>query len=112
MRVTASAPNYDAFGYDLGAGFRYHGAPVAIDDVAEVVAEWKQDSDEPDFAWLLRLKDGRFAAATGWHDYTGWDCQSGFELRVFATKEEAIRLGFTVENRQHLGLSLPGEAFP
>ena len=29
------------------------------------------------FVWDVRLKDGRRFHVTGWHDYTGWGCQSG-----------------------------------
>lgn len=34
---------------------------------------------EVSFEWLLSTQDGDFHLR-GWHDYTGWDCQSGLEI--------------------------------
>jgi hypothetical protein len=78
-------------------------------EIAEVEKEWDDGTDEPEFAWLIRLKDGRYVAAHGGHDYTGWDCQSHLESTVHPTREEAIRMGLTLNEREHLGLLLPGE---
>lgn len=80
-----------------------------VEDISSIEAEWTDGSDEPNFAWLLRLNDGRFVAATGWHDYTGWDCQSGLTTSIHATRDEAIRFGLTLNDREVLGLSLPEE---
>lgn len=96
--------------YDLCAAIRSNGAPFAITEVEEVSASWTDGEDEPDFAWLLRLADGTWAAATGQHDYTGWDCQSSFGASIHPSREEAIRMGFTVNDRENLGLLLPGES--
>lgn len=41
---------------------------------------WTNGSDEPSFEWLVELHDGRFLHVEGWHDYTGWDCQSGVSV--------------------------------
>lgn len=93
---------------DLESAFRYNGGqPINFEDVE--VAEWTDESDEPSFAWLLKLRDGRWAFASGGHDCTGWDCQSGLDVTVWNTKREAIRMGMTLNDRENLGLLLPGE---
>jgi hypothetical protein len=97
--------------YDLCAAFREHGheqaADVRLEDVASIEASWTCGSDEPSFAWLLKLNDGRYAAASGGHDYTGWDCQSHFNISVHPTRDEAIRFGLTQNDRDNLKLNLP-----
>ena len=56
-----------------------------------VVFSWEHGADEPTFARLVKLKDGRFAAVSGWHDYTGWDCQSGVTVdHVAGTLGECV----------------------
>jgi hypothetical protein len=75
-------------------------------DVASIIAFWSDGDDEPSFCWLLEMKDGQWGAAAGWHDYTGWDCQSGFRLDLYPTREDAIRLGLTDEQRSNLALSV------
>lgn len=55
--------------------------PVAIDD----------GTDEPNYTYVVGLKDGRWAAVRGWHDYTGWDCKSDLCTEWYATKDDAIR---------------------
>lgn len=103
---------YDKQG-ELRSAFENH-APgdIRLDDVASIEKWWTDASDEPNFIWLLRLTDGRWAAATGWTDYTGWDCQSAFTLKAFASREEAIRLGFTLNDRELLGELLPDDHPP
>jgi len=78
--------------------------PLALQDVKRIDVFWTDDSSEPSFAWLLELEDGRWAAASGWTDYTGWDCQSGFSIQAYPTREDAIRLGLTGEHRVAMGL--------
>lgn len=98
--------------YQLARGLHEHPQPWSKDadeDVSAVHAYWTDGSDEPMFAWLLELKDGRWVAASGGHDYTGWDCQSHLESTVHATREEAIRFGLTLNQRCSLGLLLPEE---
>lgn len=101
------------FGYDVEAGHRHNPqAGYGVEDIEAVEAEWTDGRDEPQFAWLFKLKDGRYVAASGGHDYTGWDCQSGLGSSIHPTREEAIRLGFTLNDRCNLGLLLPGESIP
>lgn len=48
-------------------------APFTREDVSRIIAMDNDGSEEPIFAGLFQLQDGRYLAATGWHDYTGWD---------------------------------------
>ena len=48
-------------------------APVSREDVAEIVCMFDGDNDGPDWCGVFRLADGRFLAASGGCDYTGWD---------------------------------------
>ena len=91
--------------------FGYHGSaqPLSLDDVEAIDKSWTSGGDEPDWVWLLCLKDGRFATAKAWHDYTGWDCQSDLTTSVHATREEAIRWGLTLNDRDNLGVLLPDD---
>lgn len=45
------------------------------EDVVQVLHMYDDSDaqDEPNFIGLFLLRDGRFLAATGWHDNTGWD---------------------------------------
>jgi hypothetical protein len=56
------------------------------DDIEEVVAAWG-DTSEGWGAWegafILRLKDGRYAHVWGWCDTSGWGCQDGAEVSWF-----------------------------
>lgn len=93
--------------------FEYHPQKnLTVGQIASVEAEWTDGSDEPQYVWLFKLDDGRFAVGRGWCDYTGWDCQSNLQTSAHATREEAIRFGLTLNERELLNLSLPGEAIP
>lgn len=46
---------------------------ISRPDVAEIIAAVNGDNDGPDWVGVFRLKDGRFLAASGGCDYTGWD---------------------------------------
>lgn len=52
-----------------------------------------------------RLVDGRWFAAEGWNDYTGWGCQDGADLLVGATEDEVVYDGLSKEARGLLGYS-------
>jgi hypothetical protein len=95
---------------------------LAVGDVEHVQAwSWAGDMKEGEypgplsmgdgeFAWLLKLKNSKWATVLGWHDYTGWDCQSGLEMKTFDTKWDAIRFGLTANARDLMGLTLPEES--
>ena len=42
-------------------------------DMSEVYHADSDATDEPDFAVVGKLKDGRYFSLRAWHDYTGWD---------------------------------------
>ncbi len=42
-------------------------------DVVEIMASRDGENDGPDWIGVFRLRDGRFAFASGGCDYTGWD---------------------------------------
>jgi len=75
---------------DLGTCLTYN--PIhGIDDdtVTEVLAEIIGDNDGPDWAWVVSLKDGKFAGIVGGCDYTGWDCRSSASGEFFDSADEA-----------------------
>ena len=100
-------------GYDLATAFECHGGqPITVEDIEAIDKQWPDGRDEPEFAWLLKLKDGRWAAASGGHDYTGWECQSSLSVTVHPTREDALRWGFDLNMREMLGELLPDDKTP
>jgi hypothetical protein len=63
----------------------------SLDDIAYVDLELCDGSDEPNFTWIVRLKSNTWLAVRGWHDFTGWDCQSGLSAERYKTKKDAMR---------------------
>lgn len=68
-------------GLELGYGMSHHPGPFTMADVAEVVVT-RTDADPDNYndrswEWEVTLHDGRRFHVEGWHDYSGWDCQSG-----------------------------------
>ena len=58
------------------------------------------DAERPDdfqslgdrkWEWDVTLRDGRRFHVKGWHDYTGWDCQSGAEYIEVVSAEGYAR---------------------
>ena len=54
-------------------------APFTRADVAEVIHHHEDDPEQDstclgdwDGVAVVRLKDGRYASVSGWHDYSGW----------------------------------------
>lgn len=47
--------------------------PPKRTDVAEIIAAVNGERDEKSWVGVFRLRDGRFLAASGGCDYTGWD---------------------------------------
>ena len=87
-------PDADKHGYNWRAACGYNDLCGLFDQTAELLFENNADTEhgEGDYAFIVRLKTGEFLTAEGWHDYTGWDCQSGLEVcGVFETLEEAKR---------------------
>lgn len=78
--------------YTLETALRYNSQAWGMDDVASIALaiDNSHEKDEPDYTWILEMKSGEWFAARGWHDYTGWDCQSGLTTEKYKTKEEAF----------------------
>lgn len=62
-----------------------------LTDVAYGLATVFGANEESNWHWLLAMKDGTYAYATGWCDYTGWSCQSGGDIEFYPTLKEAIK---------------------
>ncbi len=98
---------------DLSYGFSNHTQPITLDDIERVTLGISDDSDEPNFTWVVKLREGSYsppggvfrwkvgrktltatagpwAALRGWHDYTGWDCVSGLTIEFYPTEEAAL----------------------
>lgn len=86
--------------YDWDEIFSY----IGLDrEGTDVLYAWKSDMSEPNFAGIVKAYDGWLYAYEGWHDYTGWDCQSNVErFGPFETKEQAVML-LSLEARRALG---------
>lgn len=69
------------------------------EDVEEIYGQEDGENDESDWIIYGKLKDGRFFAARGGCDYTGWDCQASNSGDVAATKEDLIQFGLSEEER-------------
>lgn len=79
-------------------------ATFTREDVVEILQMEDGENDGPDWIIYGRLKDGRFFAARGGCDYTGWDCQASNSGDVAATKEDIIVFGLTAEERARFGI--------
>jgi hypothetical protein len=78
--------------YHFWMGCNYHQHARLYEQTKRVAWSWSIGGDEPEFAWIVELKDGRFVLASGGHDYTGWDCISHFEVcHVAATEIECAQ---------------------
>jgi RimJ/RimL family protein N-acetyltransferase len=81
--------------WDLFACLEDNPQAFAVDDIERVLAVREGEPDYGDWAWVLRLKDGRCAYLQGGCGYTGWDCQSWAWSQFAATPEEAAGLCFS-----------------
>jgi hypothetical protein len=80
--------------------------PFTRCDVEEILAAANGYNDGDSWCGLFVLNDGRYLAASGTCDYTGWDCQAGNTLTVAATADIAARFGLTDSERERLGIEL------
>jgi hypothetical protein len=72
---TARHGNYD--GASVLLAIRAEGATCSTDafdvgDIAETIGTAEGENDGPDWVWIGRLTDGRFAGLSAGCDYTGW----------------------------------------
>lgn len=74
------------------------GTPTSLvlrTDIAQVLASANGENDGDDWLGVFILKDGRYLAAQGWCDYTGWDCRGGNQLTVASSLGSLIETGLT-----------------
>ena len=64
---------------------------VQLSEVAEMRACVPGEADGPDWHYVIKINDGRFAVVEGGCDYTGWGCQEGGNGSIHATAEEAAK---------------------
>ncbi|MER7280489.1 hypothetical protein ABT369_39230 [Dactylosporangium sp. NPDC000244] len=104
---------------DYGSSYTgAHWAPLggpAPDITADRIARihgWQASSPEGggsrNFACVVELTDGTWAACMAWADYTGWGCQDGVEWRVAADLPSIVSYGLDCEGRQRLELTAGG----
>lgn len=55
--------------------------------IDKVFAEITGERDEKDWHWLVGFQDGKVGYITGGCDYTGWDCQSFLNVKIFKDDE-------------------------
>ena len=79
---------------------------VLRSDIAEVLGSVNGENDAYSWACLVRLNDGRFCAASGSCDYTGWDCRAGNRITVARDAETVIRFGLDDSERRRMGCQI------
>ena len=77
------------------------------EDVSQIFAMEDGENDGPDWIIYGLLKDGRFFAARGGCDYTGWDCQASNSGDVALTREDIERFGLSDDERYRFKITLP-----
>lgn len=83
--------HYGEFGYDWYAACYHNDLLGLLEQTEEVVFTWSDGKDEPVYAFVALLKDGKYVVTEGGHDFTGWDCQSSLEVvGIFDTLAEAV----------------------
>lgn len=81
-------------------------ATFSREDVAEIYGQEEGERDEKDWIIYGRLSDGRYFAARGGCDYTGWDCRASNSGDVAATRADIERFGLTDDERSRFGIKL------
>lgn len=74
----------------LMSGYGYHPQEWGFRELEEIALDINDGSDETNYTWILKIA-GRWAAVRGWHDYTGWDCQSALKTEWYESKDAAFR---------------------
>lgn len=75
--------------------------------VYKIIAAVNGENDGDEWIGVFLMRDGRYLAAAGSCDYTGWDCQAGNTLTVAASLESLITTGLTPEQCRRLGIVHP-----
>lgn len=77
------------------------------EDVVSIIASMNGENDGDEWLGVFLLRDGRYLAASGSCDYTGWDCQAGNTLTVASSLYSLIASGLTPEQCLRLGIYHP-----
>jgi hypothetical protein len=84
--IEALFPEQD--GSDLAYACEYNDlGPLADHRLAGLLMLQQGERDEGEWVWLVTVDDGTHWLATGWCDYTGWDCQSGLEWEPYTSDD-------------------------
>lgn len=81
--------------YELAQARDYH--PTESPEVARLLAWWfvtPRSYEWRSGVWLVELADGTRAAFLGWHDTTGWGCQSDLAPIPFDRWEGEVEDGY------------------
>jgi len=70
-------------GVDLAYAICYNGLADGVDTLADILnLEMIEEGERDAGSWVWRITlPGGIWLATGWCDYTGWDCQSGLDWK-------------------------------
>jgi hypothetical protein len=89
---------------DIKYAFVSNGLSERLNDIDVIVAEVCGENDGYPWYWILQMKNGTYSWASGWCDYSGWDCQSGAEIHDgYESAENAINaLDIGDDNRKKI----------
>lgn len=86
-------------------GFRGSTATFCREDVKLISGMSEGEPDGRDWVVFGKLKDGRWVAARGGCDYTGWDCRASNSGSVAGSKKAIVALGMDQSERDRMGLN-------
>lgn len=75
--------------------------------VYKIIASVNGMNDEEEWIGVFLMRDGRYLAASGSCDYTGWDCRAGNTLTVASSLASLITSGLTPGQCRRLGIAHP-----
>jgi len=75
---------------DLLYGLSEHPQSWSLGDIKKIHVDVDDNTDEPNFTWVLEFVGGVVEVVRGWHDYTGWDCQSGLKTENYPSLRAAL----------------------
>lgn len=73
-------------------------------DVKTIIAIVNGEKDGDEWLGIFLLNDNRYLFASGWCDFTGWDCQSWTSLEVSKNLDDLLRFGLNKQQRTRLGV--------
>lgn len=87
--------------YDWTQLWEDSAAPISDD--YRVVREWSNEDRELNVVAVICTDTNLYYAVSGWHDYTGWDCQSGVTWFGPFDSAERAAVQLSQEDRRSLG---------